>query len=72
MKNTAALKWHILYLRINPASIGFFRFILEGYDGLAILSTADQKNGIVTLRFPESSWSTLPDVLVDLHHKLTD
>jgi len=40
-------------ITINPSRIAFLKFILEGYDGLAILSTLDAKQGKVLLRFPE-------------------
>ncbi len=39
-------------LTIAPHRIAFFKFILEGYDGLAILSTLDAGSGRVLLRFP--------------------
>jgi hypothetical protein len=41
-----------LELTIAPRRIAFFKFILEGYDGLAILSTLDSDSGRVLLRFP--------------------
>ncbi len=52
-----------LYLRIRPEQIGFFRFILEGYDGLAILSTMDAATGRVRLLFPASRGAELRDLL---------
>ncbi len=41
-----------LELTISPRRIAFFKFILEGYDGLAVLSTLDAGSGRVLLRFP--------------------
>lgn len=41
-----------LYLNIAPARISLLRFLLEGYDGLALLSTLDSKTGLVRLLFP--------------------
>lgn len=41
-----------LYLFIAPARISLLRFLLEGYDGLAMLSTLDSKTGLVRLLFP--------------------
>lgn len=35
----------------TPDQIAFVKFILESYDGLAILSTADPKSGEILLRF---------------------
>jgi len=39
-------------LRIAPERIHFLKFILEGYDHLAVQSTVDQRLGIVELRYP--------------------
>lgn len=36
--------------RVAPERIGFVKFILEGYDDLAILSTADKDCGNIILR----------------------
>ena len=41
-----------LYLGIAPARFNFLKSILEGYDGLAILSSVDGKIGTVRLRYP--------------------
>ncbi len=41
------------YLRISPSRFHYLKFILEGYDNYAILSSYDNKNGIVLLRFPQ-------------------
>jgi hypothetical protein len=38
------------YLRVDRREIGYFRFILEGYDGIAILTTLDAREGRVVLR----------------------
>ncbi|MBU0730238.1 MAG: DUF4911 domain-containing protein [Proteobacteria bacterium] len=53
-------------LRIAPERIYFLRFILEGYDGLAILSTLDQHAGVVEIRFPESASQVLFGLLEDI------
>lgn len=41
-----------LEIRIAAERIHFLKFILEGYDGLAVLSTLDEKAGLVKLAFP--------------------
>lgn len=41
-----------LYLRISPKEIYYLKFILEGYDGMATLSTIDPGKGVVVLRYP--------------------
>jgi hypothetical protein len=47
------------YLRVRPERIALFRFLLEGYDGLAVLSTMDVKDGLVRLIVPESRYTEL-------------
>jgi hypothetical protein len=44
-----------LYLGIAPGRFHFLKFILEGYDGLAVLSSVDGKIGTVRLRYPAES-----------------
>lgn len=41
-----------LYLRISPGRFHFLKFILEGYDNLAILSSYDCSAGLVVIRYP--------------------
>lgn len=41
-----------LILRIASERIHFLKFILEGYDGLALLSTVDAKSGMVAIKYP--------------------
>ena len=47
------------YLRVRPDRIALFCFLLEGYDGLAVLSTMDAKQGLVRLIVPESRYTEL-------------
>jgi len=37
------------YLRIDRKHIAYLKFILEGYDGAAVVSTVDRSAGIVQL-----------------------
>ncbi|MCK4605230.1 MAG: DUF4911 domain-containing protein [Deltaproteobacteria bacterium] len=50
-------------LRIDPSSVYFFRFILEGYDNMFVLSTVDQRAGLVEVRAVKGS---LKDLLLIL------
>jgi len=52
-------KCAIMQLQIAPQRIHFLKFILEGYDGLALLSTVDRKLGLVQLYY-------LPEMKEDL------
>jgi len=40
-----------VYLRISPGKFHYLKFILEGYDNLAILSAYDCRAGIVVVRY---------------------
>jgi hypothetical protein len=43
-----------VFLRIRPEKFHYLKFILEGYDNLAILSAHDSRAGLVVLRFPRA------------------
>jgi hypothetical protein len=55
-----------LYLSIAPERFHFLKSILEGYDGLAVLSSVDGKKGTVRLRYPLESEVLLFALLSDL------
>ncbi len=40
------------YFRLPRREIGYLRFILEGYDGLAFMRTLDSKIGLVEITWP--------------------
>ena len=44
-------KLNEVYLRISPSKFHFLKFILEGYDNLAILSSYKSSEGIVVIRY---------------------
>lgn len=50
---------HTLFLRIRTDRISLFRFLLEGYDGLAVLSTVDNQQGLVRLMVPKGRHAEL-------------
>ena len=60
-----------MYARIAPNRIHFLRFILEGYDGLAVLSTINAQTGMVLLRFPEEAKSDVLSLLEEMAGSLT-
>ena len=53
----------LLRLEIAPERIHFLKFILEGYDGLALLSTVDSRYGIVEIRYPPESKNDLEELM---------
>ena len=60
-----------IYLLIQPGQIAMLRFILEGYEGLAILTTLDQCTGLVRLLCPATRVHELWDLLAALASQLT-
>lgn len=48
--------WEIgqLQLRVNRSDISYLRFILEGYDGLGIVSTLEPISAQVVITYPLS------------------
>lgn len=61
------------YFLIETSKISLLRFILEGYDGLAVLSTIDVRNGLVRLLIPETRivefWRLMSSLSHDLRRK---
>ena len=53
-------------LRIDPSLVYFFRFILEGYDNLFVLSTVDQRAGLIDVRAVKGSVNDLLFILRSL------
>jgi hypothetical protein len=56
-------QFSILFFHVKPEKISLFRFLLEGYDGLAVLSTVDAKQGLVRLLVPGSRLKELRQLL---------
>jgi hypothetical protein len=42
------------YFRLPRREIGYLRFILESYDGLAFVRTLDPQEALVEIAFPDS------------------
>jgi len=64
-------KCNSVYLRIAPGRINLLRFLLEGYDGLAIVSTLDSQAGLVRLLVPVSRYGELFRMLPAVAPELT-
>jgi hypothetical protein len=56
----------VRYFRVDRRHIAYLRFILEGYDGLASLTTIDPHQGIVALSIPEYFVEDVNGLLVAL------
>jgi len=55
-----------LYLRISPDKFHYLKFILEAYDNLAILSSFNQQQGVVVVRFSDTMTKDLFALLESL------
>jgi hypothetical protein len=55
-----------LYLRINRNRIHFLKFILEAYDGLAVLSVIEPKEGLILIRFAPECGREITELLSSL------
>lgn len=55
----AGIRMISLYCTIRPARIVWLRHILEGYDGLAMLSTVSAEKGLIRLQTPSCSYMDL-------------
>lgn len=51
--------------KISPSKIAFLKFLLEGYDHLAILTILDPKKGICRVSFYPSEKELVTSVLED-------
>ncbi len=59
-----------LYLKIRTDKFYYLKFIIEAYDGLAILSSSGLQKDIVLLRYPSERRKELICLLSDLAKKL--
>lgn len=55
-----------VYLRIVPGKFHYLKFILEGYDNLAILSVCNNSADIVVVRYPQIMARELFELLSEL------
>ncbi|MGI9571287.1 MAG: DUF4911 domain-containing protein [Desulfobulbia bacterium] len=60
-----------LILRIAPDRFHFLKFILEGYDNMAILSSLNSKVGVVVIRYPASLAKDIFALLASIGKKIS-
>lgn len=54
------------FYRVDRRKIHFLKFILEGYDGIALLSTIDSPMGVVLLYISPGCEEELEEILRDV------
>jgi len=57
-------------MEVAPDRIHFLKFILEGYDGWALLSTVDSRQGLVEIRYPDGIESELIKLLHNIRPQI--
>lgn len=56
--------------RIEKREISFLKYILEGWEGLAVISTSDAAAGIITLRISPDCVKDVDIILEELRRKM--
>jgi len=67
---TPSTEISILTLRIDPQRIGYLKFILEGYDNMALVTTINAKEGIVIIRYPTTFHNDLSAIISDVSSRI--
>jgi hypothetical protein len=62
------IEWFLL---IRPEKISWLRFILEGYDGLAVLSTLSSETGLVRIQTLDCHFSETMQLISAIAGDLT-
>jgi hypothetical protein len=60
-----------LILRIDPSKFHFLKFILEGYDNMAILSSLNSRDGLVVIRYPANFAKDIFSLLASIGKKIS-
>jgi hypothetical protein len=58
------------YFRVDHHDIGFIKFIIEAYDGLAVMTTVDRGRGVVELNIAPGCEAEIDLILKDLKKDL--
>ena len=62
----------VLYAEVPRNQIALYRFLLEGYDNLAVMSVVDRYRAVIKLRFLPDAERTLRGVLLAQGAKLIE
>ncbi|CAB5080022.1 hypothetical protein D3OALGA1CA_103 [Olavius algarvensis associated proteobacterium Delta 3] len=60
------MRAHCRYYRVDRRQIAFLRFILEAYDGLAMVETLDPQRGTVAVHIARGCLEDVGGILTDL------
>lgn len=68
----ACLESRVLYAEVPRSEIALYRFLLEGYDNLAIMSVVDRYRAVIKLRFTPDAQKTLRALLASQGARVID
>lgn len=60
----------IIKLRIENEALALFKYVMESYENLAILSTLNSAEGLVQLYVPNGNLNTVNDILENLKKEI--
>jgi hypothetical protein len=58
------------YFRVDRRDIAYFRFILEAYEGLSVLSTVDASAGVVVVTIADDFVHDVDDLITALGREI--
>lgn len=67
-----SLESRVLYAEVPRSRIALYRFLLEGYDNLAIMSVVDRYRAVIKLRFTPDAQATLRELLASQGARVID
>jgi hypothetical protein len=70
MKHETSFQTRKQYFRIHRTHICFVRFILEAYEGIALMRTIDAKKGIVEIMTAPGCDNEVDAILSDLRQSI--
>jgi len=58
-----------IYLRVDPSDIGLIKFVVESYEGVAIVRTVDRKTAVIVLLAVPDSLGDVRGMLDSIAHQ---
>lgn len=58
------------YFRVGRREIAFLKFVIESYDGVAVISTIDPAKGLVVLQVPPGREPEADAIIADLERDI--
>jgi hypothetical protein len=68
----ACLQSRVLYAEVPRSQIALYRFVLEGYDNLAVMSVIDRYRAVIKLRCSPDAQKELREVIKSLGAKIVE